>query len=261
MSLNLPPLHTQNPLDRFSTRADDYAKYRPSYPATALDYILEGLGSPAQLTVADIGAGTGISSRLFADRGITVWAVEPNAAMQEAALPHPQVQFYTGTAEQTSLPDRSVDLVVCCQSFHWFEPNASLQEFHRILKPGGRVALMWNDRHREDAFTKEYNQLIQQAADAACFERVDRKASEANELARHALFTGFRSHDFPNLHALDLAGLIGYAASTSYTPKTGESYQQLLANLTALYDRWTTPAGNTVALSYRTHVFLAEACP
>ncbi len=153
-NLEETPLHTMNPLSRFSDRAADYAKYRPSYPDQAIATILEGLGNPSQLVAADIGAGTGISSRLLAERGVRVLAIEPNPSMREAASPHALVEFRNGTAEATNLPDSSVDLVTCFQAFHWFDPAPTLWEFHRILKPSGRLALVWNDRSQEDEFTK-----------------------------------------------------------------------------------------------------------
>jgi ubiquinone/menaquinone biosynthesis C-methylase UbiE len=114
------PLHTMNPLSRFSDRVADYVKYRPSYPAAAIAIILAGLGNSAQLIAADIGAGTGISSRLLAERGISVIAIEPNTEMRQAAESHKLVEVREGTAEVTNLPDASVDLVTCFQSFHWF---------------------------------------------------------------------------------------------------------------------------------------------
>ena len=131
-----PQLSEMNPLGRFSDRASDYVKYRPSYPAAAIDAILDGLGEPSQLTAADIGAGTGISSRLLAQRGVRVLAIEPNAEMRQAADPHALVEFRAGNSEATNLPDTSIDLVTCFQSFHWFNPVLTLPEFRRILKPG-----------------------------------------------------------------------------------------------------------------------------
>ncbi len=138
------PLHTMAPTSRFANRAEDYKKFRPTYPAAAIDAVIEGLAEARTLTAADIGAGTGISSRLLADRGVRVIAIEPNAAMREAAEPHPLVQWREGTAERTGLGDHAVDLVVCAQAFHWFEPVAAVREFGRVLKRGGRLALMWN---------------------------------------------------------------------------------------------------------------------
>ncbi len=254
------PLYLHNPQERFSNRADDYAKYRPSYPPAAIDRMLQDLGQLDTLLAADIGAGTGISSRLLADRGVKVWAIEPNAAMRSAAISHPQVEFRVGTAEQTGLSDRSIDLITCFQAFHWFEPKATLQEFHRILKPGGRVALIWNDRDREDAFTGAYSQALRQAVDLRYWERIDRKTSEAEALRLSSLFDRYSTHTFINSHPLDQEGLVGIALSASYVPKTGAEHDQLIQDLQQLYDTWPDrlPDGR-VALSYRTVLYLAHA--
>ena len=109
-----------DPTGRFADRASDYVKYRPSYPASAIDAVLGGCGEPSSLHAADIGAGTGISARLLGDRGVRMVAVEPNAAMRNSAEPHPGVVFHDGTAEVTNLNDAAVDLVLCAQAFHWF---------------------------------------------------------------------------------------------------------------------------------------------
>ena len=101
-----------NPTTRFGARAQAYAAFRPSYPAGAIDAALDGLGDPKTLTIADVGAGTGISARFFAERGVTVIAIEPNARMREAAEQHSRVSWRDGTAEQTNLPSGSVDAVV-----------------------------------------------------------------------------------------------------------------------------------------------------
>lgn len=257
-----PPLYTQDPLDRFSDRANDYAKYRPSYPGAAIDAILAGLGQPSDLIVADIGAGTGISSRLMADRGAMVWAIEPNATMRDAAESHSRVEFWNGTAEQTGLPDHSVGLVLCCQSFHWFEPVATLTEFHRILRPQGRVALMWNERNRDDQFTEQYTSIIRKAADPAYFERIERRASEGSVLQHSPLFQTYRCQVFVNSHRLDRAGLIGIASSASYIPQSGPAYEQLILDLQQLYDRWLQDFGaEAIQLSYHTHLYLADVVP
>ncbi len=113
----------------------------------------------AGLVAADVGAGTGISSRLLGDRGLQVYAIEPNLAMRQAATSHPQVTFQAGNTENTGLPDTSVDLVTCFQAFHWFDPIRCLPEFHRILKPSGRLAAVWNIRDRADKFTNEYSEI------------------------------------------------------------------------------------------------------
>ncbi len=272
------PLHTLNPRQRFSNRADDYAKYRPSYPVEAIAAMLAGLGDAGKLSVADVGAGTGISSRLLAAQGANVWAIEPNAAMCEAAIPHSAVEFCAATAEATGLPDQSVQLVTCCQAFHWFEPVAALAEFQRILQPNGRVALMWNERDLSDPFTHGYTEAIRRAAEQHFFDRPDRRSASA--LERSPLFTHFRHLPFVNRHLLDCDGLIGLALSASYVPKTGDAHDRLLHDLEALFQQWATStvmpaeAGTPqvampqvsmpqvampqVAMVFRTNVYLAD---
>ena len=103
------------------------------------------------VVVADVGAGTGISSRMFAARGAAVIAIEPNAAMRAAAGEHPRVRWRDGTAERTGLADRSVDVVVACQAFHWFATPAAMSEFVRIARR--RAAILQYERDERDAYS------------------------------------------------------------------------------------------------------------
>ena len=254
MTDSTTPLHEMNPLERFSDRADTYAQYRPSYPESAIEAILEGLGSPTQLVVADIGAGTGISARLLADRGVQVWAIEPNRAMQQAALPHDRVRFKTGTAEQIGLPTAAVDLVTCFQSFHWFNPDRSLPEFRRVLKPNGRLAVVWNSRDRTDEFTQGYSQIVQQLSGQHPAEQ--RLVSEA-PLLTSVDFPSLIQQSFAYRQAMDLPGLIGRAQSVSYIPQDEAVQHQLRSSLTELHQRWQDATG-LVYLTYATRLFLAN---
>jgi len=247
-----PHLHTLDPLNRFSDRATNYQKYRPTYPKAAINKILSNLGDPAQLTAADIGAGTGISARLLSDRGLHVWAIEPNAAMSDRAESYPRVEFRQGTAEQTRLPDQSVDLITCFQAFHWFEPNSTLREFRRILKPNGRLALIWNTRDRDDPFTQEYGELLRQASNK--HPALDRMET----LPENPDFPRFEEHRFALEHALDLPALIGNSKSRSYVPSSGELLDRLLQDLEALYQRNADDQG-LIYIKYQTKVFIAGA--
>jgi SAM-dependent methyltransferase len=251
-------LHTLNPLNRFSDRSADYVKYRPSYPAAAIDAILAGLG--ATPVVADIGAGTDISARLLADRGARVIAIEPNAAMRTAAASHPLVEYRDGTAEATSLAEASVDLITCFQAFHWFDPAPTLLEFRRILKSTttartpGRLALVWNNRDKADTFTSEYSDLI---AAASTDRIVHQRSDTAQPLLVSPHFTNIRSITFANSQALDLPGLIGRVLSNSYIPRAGMANQQLRSDLAKLHDRFKDERG-LVDLKYSTSVHLAD---
>ncbi|MBV9385612.1 MAG: class I SAM-dependent methyltransferase [Chroococcidiopsidaceae cyanobacterium CP_BM_ER_R8_30] len=250
----MKPLHEMNPQGRFSDRAADYANYRPSYPAAAIDSILAWLNEPSELVVADVGAGTGISSRLLAERGVRVLAIEPNREMRQAALPHPLVEFRDGSAEQTNLSKTSVDLVVCCQSFHWFNPEPTLLEFHRILKPTGRLAVVWNERDHDDDFTQNYSRLVQEASNR---HPAESRMVAINPLLSSQLFLHVRCLTFAYQHGLNQDGLIGRAMSSSYIPRQGLVQQQLVSDLGELYNRFCDENG-LVYLVYCTRVYLAE---
>ncbi|MBW4634161.1 MAG: class I SAM-dependent methyltransferase [Iphinoe sp. HA4291-MV1] len=247
-------LHTMNPLTRFSDRVGDYVKYRPSYPAAAIDIILQGLAPPLELVAADIGAGTGISSRLLAERGVNVIAIEPNAAMRDAAEPFPLVEFRDGTAEVTKLSHASVDLVTCFQAFHWFNPEPSLSEFRRILKPSGRLAVVWNNRDEKDELTAEYSRLIRTASNN---HPAEARMESVEPLLATQHFVNVREYTFVYRQELDLTGLIGRAMSSSYIPREGVLQQQLISGLQELYQRFCDERG-FVYMVYCTSVYLAE---
>ena len=249
-----PALHQMNPQSRFTSRAENYAKYRPSYPNEVIDSIVAELGDPSKLIAADIGAGTGISSRLLADRGIKVMAIEPNAAMRSVAQPHPGVEFLDGSAEDTNLPDASLDLVTCFQSFHWFNPKPTLKEFARILKPQGKLAAVWNNRNRSDEFTKEYSILTKKASNNDSelrygTERYIRDTSWLNPV-RHLIF--------PYQQALSSEALIGRAMSTSYLPQSGEVCDRSFDDLKQLHQQYADENG-LVYLQYLTNLYLTES--
>ena len=252
------PGHTLNPTGRFSDRAADYVRYRPSYPAGTLDAALAGLGEPERMTIADVGAGTGIASRLFAERGCRVIAVEPNTAMRDAAEPHERVEWREASAEKTGLADGSIDVVVCCQAFHWFDAGRALDEFARILRPGGRVALIWNSRDGTDDATEAYYGVV--AAHAT--EPPNSPWVDKNELRfitplyEHPRFRGARVVHTPNEQRVSRDGLVGRALSTSYAPKEGPAFEAMRRDLHTAFDRHARDGVYT--LRYRTAAHLAE---
>ncbi len=250
--MDVTPLYQLDPTHRFTDRTQDYANHRPSYPAAAIDAILAGI-SPQ--TAADIGSGTGISTRLLADRGLQVWAVEPNAAMGNSAIAHPHITRWQGTAEQTGLADQSRDLVTAFQSFHWFQHEVALPELCRILKPHGRLAIVWNDRDRADPFTRRYGEVLQSVSDKPV--GIDRLSDATPLLQAPHHFTNIRKISIPHQQTLNLAGLIGLAQSRSYTPKSGMGQERLFDRLTALHREFANVEGHT-NLHYNTNIFLAD---
>ncbi|MBW4559475.1 MAG: class I SAM-dependent methyltransferase [Trichormus sp. ATA11-4-KO1] len=249
------PLYTLNPLHRFSDRSEDYVKYRPSYPDAAIDLVLQGLSSTSQLVAADIGAGTGIASRLLAERGVNVIAIEPNTAMRKAAETHPLIEFRDGTAEATKLPDKSVDLVTCFQAFHWFNPERSLFEFHRILKPSGRLAVVWNNRDKDDVLTAEYSRIVRAASNN---HPAESRMQSVAPLLTNPHFINISEYTFTYRQELNLVGLIGRAMSSSYVPREGAAHNQFISELENLYQQFHNEQG-FVHMVYRTSVHIGEA--
>jgi SAM-dependent methyltransferase len=246
--------------ERFTDRVADYVRHRPSYPDDAIDFVLSALALDRGSIVADIGAGTGISSASFLDRGIAVCAVEPNAPMRAAAVAmlgaREGFSSYAGTAEATGLGDASVDAIVAAQAFHWFDPPRARIEALRILRPSPRpatAALIWNARRESGSpFLEGYEKLLlERATDYAKVRHQNVAASDALER-----FFGVvpQKWSTTNVQRFDWEGLRGRAASSSYVPAEGHAdHHAFYAELRALFDR--TNESGMVAFEYVVDVF------
>jgi SAM-dependent methyltransferase len=218
--------------ERFGDRAVAYAAYRPSYPDEAIDAIFEGLGDPAQLLVADIGSGTGISARMLAERGANVVGIEPNAEMRNNARVAENVEYQEGTGEATGLATGSVDIAVACQAFHWFATPAALREFRRIARLRAVLVQYERDEPR-NAFTKAYGDVVRAHAT---------DDTEQMRMRSLAVFSNFPEarvtrHAFTASQELDLEGVIGRAASSSYLANTGPESVSLRRDLRSIFER------------------------
>lgn len=235
--------------ERFGARAENYAAYRPTHAPEAVDAVFEGLGDPAHLVVADMGAGTGLSSHLFADRGATVIAIEPNAMMRAKAQPHERITWRDGSAAATGLPDKGVDIVVACQAFHWFATPEALTEFARIARR--RAAVLQYERHESDPFTRAYGDIVRSYATDDT-EELRMRGLRIFESVAHARL----QRSATSTHRLDLAALLGRAASSSYLPASGEMGERLAADLRALFARYERDGYVTMHLV--THALTAD---
>jgi SAM-dependent methyltransferase len=245
-----------NTVERFSNRVRNYVKYRPGYPPEIIGLFRDKLGLTADSVVADVGSGTGISSRMFLENGNTVYGVEPNDAMRSAAEEYlsgfPAFHSIKGTAEKTGLDDDSVDLVVSAQAFHWFDQQAARVEFARILRRGGYVALIWNERQTDTTpFLVEYEQFLLAYANDYSLVRHE----NVNEEALEGFFQGSYSQEvFKNIQIFDFDGLKGRLLSSSYMPAESDPrYPGMAEELKTLFAKHAE--SDRIKIFYNTVVY------
>ncbi|WP_330961128.1 class I SAM-dependent methyltransferase [Photobacterium sp. 53610] len=247
------------PTERFSDRADDYQKYRPGYPQEMITALLTITGVEQRSTVTDIGAGTGILTRLLLDRGLQVCAVEPNDAMRQAAdellSGEPGYTSLKAPAEQISLPDHSVDLITAAQSFHWFCNEETRLEFQRIAKPNAYLALIWNRRRLTSPLQQEYDAMLRQFSPD--YARVNHMSLSDNGISQFFAAGEMKRLSFDNSQSMDLEALIGRVRSVSYCPQEGSAhYTQLIRSLTQLHQ--TYQVNGRIAFEYDTQLYLGH---
>jgi SAM-dependent methyltransferase len=244
---------------RFSNRVADYVRYRPGYPAALLDLLRAKCGLLPAHVIADIGSGTGILSKLFLENGNRVYGVEPNAEMraggEEYLALHANFASVDGSAESTTLDKASVDFITAGQAFHWFNPHAALQEFLRILKPGGWVVIVWNDRRMEEAeLTREYEGLLERFG--IDYKRVKDAYPEQAEI--RSFFKGpFVGRDLPNHQTLDWDGFRGRLRSSSFAPAESHSnFAPMMAELERIFR--THQRDGRVRMQYWTRLYFGQ---
>jgi ubiquinone/menaquinone biosynthesis C-methylase UbiE len=251
---------TDNSTSRFSNRVENYAKYRPDYPAKVLDYLQHECHLSSESVIADVGSGTGIFTRLLLDRGHTVYAVEPNEAMRHQSEKQlksfPGFHSVNGKAEGTLLNDKSVNLIVCAQAFHWFNNAETRAEFKRILAPYGHVALIWNNRCIDaDDFAIAYEILLkQQSGD---YQRINHQNLTQTDFASFYHDGKYKLAKFPNFQVFNFEQLAGRAFSSSYVPAPDtEAGQEFSLQLKQIFDQYQT--SGTVMFRYDTEVYLGR---
>jgi SAM-dependent methyltransferase len=253
---------TSATINLFTEKSEAYAEYRLGYPAKAINAILDPFKAQKTIKVIDVGAGTGIASRLMAEHGAVVTAIESNASMIASARPHELVNYIRAKAEATPIDTGFADIVTSFQSFHWFNFKKSLREFNRILKPSGQLALAWNYWNVRDAFTASYAELINDAALKNPY-RIEPYQGFSGKLKKQRMrmlwkfrylpfFKKVRRYKFKLHRNMDLEALIGCANAQSYLIHEGPEWVELIEEITKLYSKTAA-----CRLTYNINVFLA----
>lgn len=243
-------------VERFSNRVANYVKYRPDYPREIIGYLEENCGLKSDSVIADVGCGTGISTKMFLENGNRVFGIEPNVAMRAAAEEYlasfPNFTPVNGTSDNTTLPNASIDMVVAAQAFHWFDTEKTRPEFKRILKPGGHIVLIWNERQLNTTpFLVEYEAFLLKYADD--YVHVRHENIHAKELGGF-FQTEYGSATFPNQQIFDFEGLKGRMLSASYMPsETDPQFGVVIEDLRRLFAKHAE--NGKIEVFYDTNVY------
>lgn len=240
---------------RFSNRVEDYIKYRPHYPKELTELLKKEIGLESHNIIADVGSGTGISSKLFLENGNLVYGVEPNDSMRTAQeyLLSSENNFISvnGTGEQTTLENNSIDVIFCGQAFHWLDKPKSKIEFQRILKPDGKIVLVWNQRSLQSQFQQAYDKVLFECVPA--YRNIKHRNSDNQEIAEFFDPASMKKVVLSNQQEFDLNSLIGRLQSSSYCPKSGAAHQRLMQQIELLFMKYQK--NNKITFEYDTNVY------
>lgn len=244
--------------DGYASGAATYVKGRPDYPPEVSAWLRDSLGLAPGATVLDLGAGTGKFTPRLLDTGAAVIAVEPVPAMLEKlASALPQVKALAGTASAIPLPDASVDAVVCAQAFHWFATSEALDEILRVLKPGGKLGLVWNLRDAGVPWVARLDAIVNQAeGDTPRY-----YTGAWRQVFPHAGLTALQESHFSHGHtgtAEDV--LLNRVRSTSFIAALAPQQRQRIdAAIVALIAAEPALRGQaTITVPYQTATYVAQ---
>ena len=231
----------------FASAADVYERARPSYPRESVTWVAERAGLGPGRTVVDVGAGTGKLTRLLVATGARVIAVEPVAEMRAKLA---GIEALDGTAEQIPLPDATADVITVAQAFHWFDHDRALPELHRVLRPGGCLALFWNVRDLDDPLQRGIDELLAPHRGALIAQR---EGAWRRPLEQSPLFGPVEKRSFRYAQQFTVEDLCDRVASTSFVAAMppGER-EELLVRVRAL----TRGLAEPFAFPYDTEVQL-----
>lgn len=240
-----------DPKIRFSSRVNNYIRYRPRYPSGIINFLKKKDILTERSIIADIGSGTGILSEIFLKNGNKVYGIEPNADMRKAAekLLSKYSNFISldGSAENTGLNKEKVDLITAGQAFHWFDIDKTKKEFRRILKPEGNVILIWNNRKKNVGnFSHEYEKLLLKYGKD--YKEVQKQEGVVDK------FFNYEKKIFYNFQELNLEGFRGRFLSASYIPLEDEPiFETMISELESVFKKYEKDG--LIRLEYDTEVY------
>jgi SAM-dependent methyltransferase len=241
-----------DPRRRFRGAANVYARYRPGYPAPLVDWVLAEAGAGGGDRVADVGCGTGILTRMLAARGAKVVGIDPARDMLvRAREAGGAARYLEAEAAATGLRGGSVALVTVAQAFHWFDHDAALEEFRRILRPRGHVAAIWNLRG-EGALMDAYDALLRRFSRE--YSVVESWEAALGQLRRNPRVRAPREARASHVQRFDFEGVHGRAWSSSYVRHGVDDGPGFDAALRRLFDAHAVDG--KVEFPYRTEALV-----
>jgi SAM-dependent methyltransferase len=236
----------------FGRAADAYERARPGYPAEAVSWLRDRLDLGPGRTVVDLAAGTGKLTRLLLPTGARVVAVEPVAAMRDTlARAVPAAEIVDGTAEAMPLPEGTTDAVTVAQAFHWFSTAEALAEIHRVLRPDGGLALVWNRRDLDDPLQVAMDGMIARHRGDVPTHRTGRWKSA---FAASDLFGPLEEHLVPYHQELDRRGLVDRVMSTSVMAALPDAERR---RAVADIEEMAAGQAEPIRIAYTTEVYLS----
>ena len=244
-----------NATKRFSSRVERYAKYRPGYPHILIDFLKDACNLEPDHVVADVGSGTGLLAELFLKNGNPVYAIEPNpdmrAVAEQSLAGYRRFRSVEATAERTTLPNRSVDLVAVGRTFHWLEADKALSEFERILKPEGWAVIAWFKRRSSSPFLAKYEDLLLSYG-------IDRRemCQRRLEMESFLVAAAFKAAKLEENRLLSLDALKGLTLSCSTAPEPDDpNVVPMMHAIEALFRQYqhsdAVPLGHDVVIYYK----------
>lgn len=245
--------------NRFDGKSEVYSLHRPGYPEDLIPTLELELGLNKDSVIADIGSGTGKLSRIFLENGNPVYCVEPNSEMRDRSKEDlsefSRVSIHEGTAEETGLPENSADFIVVGQAFHWFDIEPAKKEFKRVLRSGGSVILVWNERvSKKTGINADYERICKKYSKG-----YHKSGGRELEPDFHLSFyeSDARTLTLPNPQAMNFEGLKGRYMSASYSLKKGDrGYGVMLKHLKKAFE--DNKKGSHVVLEQQTRVYIGK---